>query len=154
MKIHDYIELLLSKKNKAAMVAIIPVAERPVASESDIKQLIETLNDHFRANRHHNALATALALVMANADETIARLRRTGTLRASRYNFRAGCVVQVVQGIYEVRHLLKVRPDRIVYLESVLALYSLASEVRRLRESILMRLRLRKKMAPTSPRFQ
>jgi hypothetical protein len=146
VNIQDHINLLLRKKTISGMVAAISDCERPVASSSDIKKHISDLNDHFHANRHQEAVATALSLVMSDADKTIALLRRSGSLRASRYDFRAGCVVKTVHAIYEIRHMLQLRSDRLVYLESVLALHSLAPEVRKLREGILTRLRARKRM--------
>lgn len=147
MNIQDYIDLLLSKKTKDGIVAAILGSERPKASSSDIKRLISDLNNHFHANQHREAVATALSLVMADADKTIASLRRHGYLRASRYDFQAGCVFKAVQAIYDVRHMLQVRPDRLVYLESVLAMHSLAPEIHKLRKGILTRLRPRKRIA-------
>ena len=86
-------------------------------------------------------------MVMADGEETIAQLRKLGSLRASRYNFQAACVAEVVKAIYDARFLLTVRPDQLIYLESVRALHRLAPDVRRLREGIVTLLRLRKKEA-------
>src|SRR5688572_5781449 len=105
MNIEEYIQLLLRKKRRVAMVAFVAFIERPAASDIEIKEYISILNDHLRANRRPEAVATALSLVMANAEETIAQLRKLGSLRASRYNFQAASVAEVVKAIYDVRFL-------------------------------------------------
>ena len=148
MRIQDYIKLLLrDKKGKDAMVALVSHTERPVATVDEIKEYISKLNGHFSANRRREAIATALTLVMVDADKTIASLRRSGSLRASRYKFQVACVTEAIKAIYDVRDLLTLRLDRLAYLQSVLALHRLAPEVRNLRDGILATVRPNKKVA-------
>jgi hypothetical protein len=144
MNIKEYTKILLCKKRRVEMVAFVAFIERPTASDIEIKESISILNDHLRTNQLPEAVATALSLVMADAEETIAQLRKSGNLRASRYNFQAACVAEVVKAIYDVRFLLTARPDQLIYLESVRALHRLAPDVRRLRASIITRLQSRK----------
>ena len=68
---------LLQERSLAAMVAALKALERPQRSrnlERAIKQLLEELSDHLKADQQREALATALAAMFADADYAISLL--------------------------------------------------------------------------------
>jgi hypothetical protein len=75
---------------------------------------------------------------------TLAEIRRTGLLRASRYGYQASLIAEIAKAILRNRHLLNAGPDRFTYLESVLALAQLAPNVRALHGDITKFLMSRK----------
>lgn len=148
MTVEQLIALLLARKSTAAMASALENIEPLPASkqtEREIKKYIEILAGHLRADRRREALATALALMITDAEYTIPKLRRAGMLRASRYDFQAVCIATIADTALKVRHLLNARPDRFTYLESVLALTRLAPSVRKQHIEIKKFLRLHKK---------
>ncbi|HEV7368805.1 hypothetical protein, partial [Arenibaculum sp.] len=151
MKIEKLISLLLAKKSRAAMVAALKDVGRPLPDgdtqkeiEKRLKARVRILGGQLAADQRREAMASALALVMADADFTIMEIRRTGLLRASRYGYQASLIADIAKAILQNRHLLTAQPDRFTYLESVLALARLAPNVRELHDDAGKFLRFRK----------
>jgi hypothetical protein len=144
MNISQFRKKLLRKNGKAAMVSFAQASDFPTASKQELDLNIQLLISYLFANQRREAFATALSLVMANADGSIARLRRTGALRASRYNFVVGGVADIVKVILDTSSMTKLSSKWINYLESVRALHRLAPEVGRMRGEILSLLKAKK----------
>nr|WP_315202277.1 hypothetical protein [uncultured Albidiferax sp.] len=58
-------------------------------------------------------MATTLVLVLLDADESIAKMRKEGVFRASRYGFNAGCLKKVIGATLDLATELKVTPLRL-----------------------------------------
>lgn len=154
MTVDKLIAWLLAKKNKAAMVTAaqaLTADKRPVRPQGsqkefdrELKRHLKYLGNHLAADRRREAIATALALVIADAEFTIAEIRRVGLFRASRYAYQGSRVVDIATVILQIRPLLDLHPDRVVYLESVQALTRLAPNVRQQHNNIAKFLRSRK----------
>lgn len=112
-------------------------------SSVHIEELISLLGGNNR--KKTNALGLALALV--DADGLISKLRREGALRASRYKFKCGTPKELVTLLIKLRIRLDLTEERCVYLNSVLNLYVIAPEAKRIRSALLSRLRARKGIA-------
>lgn len=123
---------LQAAKSQAAMIAVLRAESRPKASKalaSEVKAHVGVLGDHLRAGRAPDSIATALAMLFCDADHSIACLRREGTLRASRYDYKGALIGRVAKAALSVRDLLGASPDRVAYLESVEALSRIAGNV-------------------------
>lgn len=118
-------------------------ASRGRVSRSDTDRLGEYLNK----NRRKEAAALALSLALMDGDGAVAGLRRAGVLRASRSGFNAGGLREVVHLLLRLNNRLSMKPERVRYLRSLMALYSLAPDARRLRDGLIARLRSRRGIA-------
>ncbi len=154
MTIDKLIGWLLAKKTKAAIVAAaqaLTADKRPVRPQGsqkefdrELKRHLKDLGNYLVKNQRREAMATALALVIADAEFTIAEIRRIGLFRASRYAYQGSLVGHIATAILQIRPLLTLHPDRFAYLESVQALTRLAPNVRKLHDDLADFLRLRK----------
>lgn len=127
------IQVLLATRGQAAMLAVLAEADRPTNSkalESEIKVAIAELGDHIQAKRQRAATATLLALLFIDATYVLKRLRREGVLRPSRYDYRGSLIGTLVKAALQIRSLINASPQRIRYLESVIALCKLAANAR------------------------
>jgi len=145
LTIQQCVTELLEKRTIEAMLKTASVRQRAVCTNAEIKTAIDSLSDHLQQNRHHHAVATMLALLLADADAAISKIRRQGLLRASRYDFRSGCLEKVVGAALQLVPSIQIRPERVAYLQSVQALLTIAPQARKLRESLVLRLSIRKK---------
>ncbi len=146
MNIQELAAELVKHGNNAAIVEAAKGSAKPLASKAEYEAGIDALNTCLEKNRHQEAVATMLALLLWDADGAIARIRRRGMLRASRYKFHAKCAVKVVEAALSLGPVLNMRSDRLRYLESILVVLSMATEARRLRENLLSRIRSRQSL--------
>lgn len=145
MNLSDCIARLLECKSLPDLVRAAKTVERPTATKADADAALKTIPALIGANSHKAAVATTLALILHDAERSLARMRREGMFRASRYGFNAGCLKKVVTSALALAAELQLAsPRRLEYLTSVLALLELAGPARQLRESIIYRLRLRR----------
>ncbi|WP_020160042.1 hypothetical protein [Methylobacter marinus] len=146
MKIQELADELIKYRTCADIVAAAKVAQAPTATKSDAKSALEALATHLEHNQHQKAVAITLALLLWDADSTVARIRRQGLFRASRYKFRSGALSKAVDASLQLLPQLQLREDRAKYLHSVQALLAAAPEAYRLRGKMLSRLQARKKI--------
>lgn len=141
---------LLGVRNPAAMTAVLAAYQPPAPSKArdrEFKSLIEELSGHLGAGRRREAVATALAMLRADAEHVIPRLRRGGILRASKYGYEGSLIANVVKAALKVGHLLNAGPERITYLRSVLALTRVAPNAQALHKEIIRTLQTRENIA-------
>lgn len=131
--IEALIQMLLATRSQAEMVAALAGADRPANSkavQSEIKVAINVLGGHIEEKRQREATATLLALLFIDATYVLKRLRRDGVLRPSRYGYRGSLIGTLVKAALQIRSLMNASPQRIRYLESVIALCKLATNAR------------------------
>jgi hypothetical protein len=143
---------LITIAEQLAFRATIPeIVERarslpPVtAVKKEISAALDTLREHLIADRHQQAVALASTLFVWDADSAVAKIRRGGILRASRYEFRSKALVKILGAFDTLVPEESVRPDRLRYIRSVQTLLSAAEDARHLRKSLLARLNTHKK---------
>lgn len=151
MTIDKLIKLLLFKKIKSEMIAVLKSVELPSPDEGTKREIerrrksrVQTLGKHLTMGRRREALAIILVLMIADAEFTISEIRRTGLLRISRYDYHAPLITDIVATILQNRMLLNVKNNHVIYLESVLAITRLAPNVRKIHDDIKQFLRSRK----------
>ncbi|CAM2184518.1 NERD domain-containing protein [Burkholderia latens] len=115
--------------------------------KKEISRALDALREHLSADRHQEAVALASALFVWDADVAVARMRRSGILRASRYGYRSKALIKVLDAFDSIASEESVRPDRLRYIHSVRALLSAAEDARRIQKSLLARLINHKKYA-------
>ena len=143
MNIQQAIARLLQEKSSIAIVAAARTIDAVVESAGDVDNTLEELKAHLQANSHKEAVATLAALMLWDVNSTVARVRRLGLLRISRYRYRSGCVRKVVEVALQLALSMNALASSIQYLKSVQALLELAPPAKRLREGILVRLKAR-----------
>lgn len=137
-----------------ASIIATSLASGPVqASKEEAKAALDALKGHLARNDHHWSVAVMLALLLWDADSTVARLRRDGLLRASRYKFQAGAILKATDAALAMLPKVNLRADRQEFLRSVRVLLNLAPAARRLRQSLLLRLKARRKLVQKSLLF-
>jgi hypothetical protein len=144
------IDALLEKRSPADMVSALKEFERPrsgKALEREIKAHIKELVSHLAADSKLEALATALAILFADADYAIGKLRRDGVLRASKYEYRGLLISNIARAALDARSSLVARDEKFEYLKSILALTRLASSARTLYEKVVKILSTREDVA-------
>ncbi|KHJ61711.1 hypothetical protein [Burkholderia glumae] len=113
--------------------------------KKEISRALDALREHLSADRHQEAVALASVLFVCDADVAVARMRRSGMLRASRYGYRSKALKKVLDAFDSIASEESVRPDRLRYIRSVRALLSAAEDARRIQKSLLARLTNHKK---------
>jgi hypothetical protein len=108
------------------------------------KDVVREVGEHLRRNRRGEAAASALAYALVDGDGLVAELRRAGVLRASRYQFRTGGPQELVAVLLSLKDALKLSPTSVQYLQSLIALYDMAAEVRKTREALVRRMTSRR----------
>ncbi|MEX3984056.1 endonuclease [Paraburkholderia sp. EG287A] len=136
---------LAKNKQIAAIVTQAKAMPKISASKDDVKAGIDALGLHLRAGKHHDAVSVALALLLWDADGAIARLRRGGLLRPSRYQFQSKALGKVLSAMLAILPQLQVEPERIEYVVSVQCLLSMAPQAERVYKSLIARLRTHQK---------
>ncbi|MCK6442017.1 hypothetical protein [Elstera cyanobacteriorum] len=145
--IEALVAMLLATRNQAAMIASLEQAQRPIMSKAlkdEIKAGIKALGGHIEAKREREATATLLVLLFIDASSVIPRLRRDGVLRASRYGYSGNLISTIAKAALRIRPLMNASPERMRYLESVIALSRLATDARALYDEIVKILRGRR----------
>jgi hypothetical protein len=134
-----------------AAITAAALASGPVqASKEDAKAALEALKGYLERNDHRWSVAVILALLLWDADSAVARLRRDGLLRASRYKFRAGAIVKATDAALAMLPRVTLRADRQEFLRSVRRLLNLAPAARRLRQRLVIRLKARRSLVQKS----
>lgn len=134
-----------------AAITAAALASGPVsATKDEAKAALDAFKVYLERNDHQWSVAVLLALLLWDADSAVARLRRDGLLRASRYKFQSGAIVKAVEAGLALLPKVTLRPDRQEFLRSVRLLLNLAPVARRLREGLIARLRSRRKVAQKS----
>lgn len=135
---------LLKAPNLSAMAVAAHTLPVPAATREEAKALYERLPGHIAANDRRNAVASALALLRLDGSAWLARMRKDGLFRASRYGYDGGCLKKIVGATLELSATAPLPPEQIRYLESVQALLELAKPARQIQRSIVARLKTRK----------
>ena len=126
------------------LATVVP-SPQSFVSTAGITYLLDNAKDCIekqRAGRAINWLALALRL---NAKEVVARIRRTGLLRASKYQYQADLLTRVVQTLLNKQATILIPADEAAYLQSVGALLFATPMVRQLYEGIRRELRKRRR---------
>lgn len=136
----------LAKNKKIAEIVMQAKAMPEVsASKDDVKAAVDALGLHLKAGKHRDAVSVALALLLSDADGAIARLRRSGLLRPSRYQFESKTLRKVLFAMLAILPQLQVEPERVQYLVSVQSLLTMAPQAERVYKSLIARLRAHQK---------
>jgi len=143
MNLSDCIAALQKNKTLPDMINAAKRSVKPTATKTERRAVLDSLPALFGGNDHKAAVAAALALVLLNAGESIAKMRNEGVFRASRYGFNAGCLKKVLGATLDLATELKASSLHLEYLKSTLALLELAEPAKQLRKSIITRLKLR-----------
>lgn len=134
-----------------AAITAAALASGPVqASKDEAKAALEALKFYLERNDHQWSVAVMLALLLWDADSAVARLRRDGVLRASRYKFQTGALVKATDAALAMLSTVTLRADRQEFLRSVRLLFNLAPAARRLRKSLVVRLKARRRVVQKS----
>jgi len=144
VNLSDCVAALLRSKTLNDLVQGAKSLDKPTATKAEADALLKTIPTLIDSNNHKGAVATTLSLILLDAERWLAKMRREGMFRASRYGFNAGCLRKVVTATLALATHLRVEPRRIDYLKSVLALLELAGVAKQLRGSIVHRLTLRR----------
>jgi len=118
----------------------------PLVPTAWITSLLENAKECLekqRPGRAINWLALALRL---NANKVVSRIRRTGLLRASKYQYQGDLLTRVVQTLLNRQATISIPADGATYLESVTALLFVAPLVRQPYEDIRRELRKRRRV--------
>lgn len=124
-------------------VATIPPLKIP---GSTMLELLGVLTKHIQKNKRHDAIATLMVMMRADANWTISQLRRNGHLRSSKYGFQTAGLSKIAEAALKVAPIFSLKSEWREYLESVLALYAIGPAVRRMRASLLQRMEVRKRV--------
>lgn len=135
---------LLKAPSLSSMAAAAHALSVPAAASEEAKVLYEHLPGRIAANDRRNAVASALVLLRLDGSMWLARMRKDGLFRASRYGFDSGCLKKIVAAALELSVTAPLPPEQIQYLESVQALLELARPARQIHRSIVDRLKTRK----------
>lgn len=144
MNLSDCIAALKGHKRLPELIEAAKKHEKPTASKAERRAALDQLPALFGSNDHRTAVATTLALVLADPDTSIAKIRKEGLFRSSRYAFDAGCLKKVVPAALAVATAVNAPQERLDYLQSVMALLEMAQSAEQIRRSILQRLSLRR----------
>lgn len=129
------------------MIMTAKKLEKPTATKGEAGAVYSSLADLITANDRRVAVASTLALLLLDGSVWLGQMRKDGMFRASRYGYNSACVKKVVAASLEFVQSVNLPPERIRYLESVLALLGLAEAARQIHCSIVQRLKVRHKSA-------
>ncbi|MBW8185508.1 hypothetical protein [Shewanella nanhaiensis] len=135
---------LASFKKISVIISEAKGMQEVKASKSEVETSIKALGSNLERNRYSEAVAITLSLLLWDADAAIARLRRSGLLRASRYKFRSKGLEMVLDSALELLKQIQCRPDRLKYLVSLRVLLKAAPHAYKLHQGLLTRLKTRK----------
>lgn len=139
-----YIAELLKEPDLPAMVARAHTLSIPIETSGQASVLYELLPASIGANNRRSALAYSLALMRLEGAGWVARMRKDGLFRASRYGFDGGCLKKIVQAALQLSVVTPLPAEQIQYLRSVRALLDLAKPARQIHRSLCARLKSRK----------
>jgi hypothetical protein len=138
---------LLKEPSLSSMVVAAHALSVPAATSEEATALYAHIPGHIAANDRRNAVAYVLVLLRLDGSGWLARMRKDGLFRASRYGFDGDCLKKVVAAALELSVVASLRPEQIQYLESVQGLLELARPARQIYRSIVDRLKARKDAA-------
>lgn len=144
MSTRDVEKQLFACGNLTSMESWVRLNTRVLPKGTVSREDIDRLGEYLKQKKRKNTAALALSLALVDADHLVAALRRSGALRASRYGFNAGGLRELVDFLLRLEDFLCLKPERVRYLRSLLALYNLAADARRLRDGLIARLRSRR----------
>ena len=144
MNLSAYIAELLKASNLSAMAVAAHTLPLPAITREEVNTLYEGLPGHIAANDRRNAVAAALTLLHLDGSAWLARMRKDGLFRASRYGYDGGCLKKIVEAALELSTAASLSPEQIQYLKSVRSLLELARPARQIYRSIVDRLKTRK----------
>ena len=148
MDLSAYIAEILKAPSLSAMASAAHALQAPSASRAEAKALYARLPGYIAINDRRVAVASTLALLYLDGSAWLARMRKDGLFRASRYGYDSGCLKKVVEAALELSSSgSSLSPEQIQYLESVQALLELARPARQIHRSIVDRLKARKSTA-------
>lgn len=111
-------------------------------SKADLAEAWTSLEVALKRNQKGRSLSLVrVILLLSGADKVIARIRREGKFRPSKYNFFAPAVQYVVEDLIENAAGYQVSDQDLGYLTSVRSLLVLASALKNLRMSLVSRMR-------------
>jgi len=134
---------LLKAPNLAAMAAAARALPPPTATDEEAETLYKRLAGRIAANDHRGAVASTLALLRLDGSAWLARMRKEGLLRASRYGYDGGCLKKIAGAALDLSAAFPLPPGQVRYLQSVQALLELAKPARQIHRSIVDRLKAR-----------
>ncbi|WP_208404808.1 hypothetical protein [Sphingobium vermicomposti] len=138
---------LLHARSWDRMAAVLGGLTRPAPSKvlnEALEAYIPILQRHLERGRPHEAMSSALAMMFVDSDQAIGLLRRHGRLRASKYGFNATLIANIARAAIKLQPIFRARPDRLAYLNSLIAMSKLAPNVRSLHHEMVQILRTRK----------
>lgn len=147
LDLSTYFNELLKAPTLSDMAAVACNLQVPEATQAEAKVLYKRLRGYIDANDHRNAVASVLALLRHDGSLWIARIRRDGLFRASRYGYDVGCLKKIVGTALKVSTTASLPSKQIQYLESVHALLELARPAKQIHRGIVERLKARKSTA-------
>lgn len=114
-------------------------------TKSDVEEALNQFSAAISRNRQGRALSTArVLLLLLGADKAVKRVQRLGTFRPSRQAFSSSAGQAVIADWIEHSAIYSLSQRSIGYLKSVDALWSLAPELRKLRISLIERLKVKR----------
>jgi hypothetical protein len=116
----------------------------PTATIKEVKVLYKDVPGLIAANDRHSAAAYVLVLLRLDGSKWLARMRKDGLFRASRYGFDGGCLKKIVEAALNVSVAVSLSSEQIQYLQSVQALLELARPARQIYRGVVDRLKTRK----------
>lgn len=143
MYLSAFIAELLRTPNLSAMAVAARALPAPAAAQDEARALYDALARSIAANDRRNAVASVLALLRLDGMVWLARMRKDGLFRASRYGFDGRCLRKVVGAALEFSLAAPLSPGQIQYLKSVHALLALAQPARQIHRSIVGRMKAR-----------
>lgn len=115
------------------------------ASREDLAEAWLALATAFKRNQRGRSLSVTRALlVLVGADKFITRIQRDGVFRSSKYDFYAPSVQNVIDDLTVNSASYRLTNQHVEYLRSVSSLWSLATELKNQRISLVKRMRQRR----------
>ncbi len=149
MTLSSYTAELLKKKTLLQMIQSAKIAGKPTATKVEAEKLLKSVPGLIATNDHRMAVASTLVLILHDGEHWLAKMRREGMFRASRYGYNGKCLRKVVGAALELSTELSLSPQRLEYLKSVLVLLDLAVPGQQLHKAIILRLRTRDRSLKT-----
>jgi len=144
MEFKALIALLHKERNIKKMLVSAAKIGGPVAASRDtLNPNLELIRKHLLKNQHHKAVAIFAALLLWDANKTIAKARNKGVFRPSRYGFDGRGIKALLDATSVLRQNIQLNDFHLLYLKSVQELVALAPEARKLRISLCERMATR-----------
>ena len=116
-------------------------------SAQDFKKLLKHARINLEKGRVGRALNWVALGLYLDPSRMVARCKRDGLFRASKYNFQGNALARILERILQLQPILDLSAKDISYLRSVRSLLSLSPAVLQIRRFILRELKRRQKVA-------